>query len=346
MYTLIIDTSSNKEIKVLYADTVDADELSEIKHVLEQALRQKQRIALNVISKSGTTTETIANFEVLLELVKKYDKKYHELIIVTTDKSSNLHKLAQKESFHILEIPNKVGGRYSVLSAVGLFPLALAGINIDLLLKGARSMKSRCLNLKLEKNPAAMKAAIRYLQAHHGKIIQDLFMFGNDFTGLGKWYRQLFSESLGKGCDMQGQVCIGITPTYSIGTADMHSIAQLYLGGPFDKFTTFVKVMKNRSEVKVPNYKEFDNLVRNIQGKMLSDIMEAIYEGVKSSFMHKKRPFVEIIMPDKSEYSLGQFIQLEMMEVIYLASLMKVNPFDQPDIENYKSETKKLLGKK
>lgn len=339
-----LHNENTRTIKVLYADTVDSDELAEIKSVMQKTLEKKQTVIINAISKSGTTTETIANFEVLLDVIKKHDKRYREHVIITADEGTPLYTLAQQEAFHVLTIPRAIGGRYSVLTAAGLFPLELAGISIDQLLAGARAMRTRCL--KKENNPAITSAAMRYWQAVHAKPIQDLFLFGNDFKSLGKWHRQLFAESLGKGCDKEGKLCIGITPTYSIGSTDMHSIAQLYLGGPFDKFTTFVRVQKNRNDIKTPNYPAFDALVPHIQSTSLQTIMNAIYKGVTETFRERKRPFTEITLPDKSPYVIGQFIQFEMMEVVYLAELLNVNPFDQPDIESYKKKTKEILASK
>ncbi len=339
-----LHNENTETIKVLYADTVDSDELAEIKRIMQKTLEKKQTVILNAISKSGTTTETIANFEVLLEILKKQDTHYREHVIVTTDEGTPLYHLAQQERFHALTIPRAIGGRYSILTAVGLFPLELAGISIDRLLAGARAMRARCL--KKENNPAVISAAIRHWHALHAKTIQDMFLFGNDFKSLGKWHRQLLAESLGKGCDREGKLCIGITPTYSIGSTDMHSIAQLYLGGPFDKFTTFVRVQKNRSDIQTPSHPAFSALVPHIQSTSLQKIMEAMYRGVTETFAEKKRPFTEIILPDKSPYAIGQFVQFEMMEVVYLAELLNVNPFDQPDIESYKKKTKEILAKK
>ena len=341
-----LSNDTKKKIKTLYADTVDSDEMTELVSILERSLKQKKRIAITCISKSGTTTETIANFEILLKIVSKYDKKYKELITVITDYNSPLEQLAKKENFNILSIPKQIGGRYSVLSPVGLFPLEIIGVNTEKLLKGASLMKKRCLNKNLLENPAALSAIIRYLHANKGNTIQDLFLFGNDFKSIGKWYRQLFAESLGKGCDIHGQHCIGITPIYSIGTADMHSIAQLYLGGPYDKLTTFVHLQKNRNEIKLPDYPQYEHLVNNIQNKSISYLMEAIYQGVKKSFSAKLRPYTELNVPDKSEHSVGQLLQLQMVEAMYLGALLNVNPFDQPDIESYKEETKRILAKK
>ena len=231
--------------KVLYADTVDSDSINNIITLVKPVLEKGGNIILNVISKSGTTTETIANAEVLIDLLRRHKKDYKNCITVTSDKGSELWNIAVREGLNVLEIPKKVGGRYSVFSPVGLFPLGLLGIDIERLLDGARVMRDACINMNVEENPAAISATLQYLHYKSGKNICDLFLFANDLESLGKWCRQLMAESLGKEFNKKGEkVNIGITPIVSIGSTDLHSMAQLYLGGPYDKFTTFRKDQK------------------------------------------------------------------------------------------------------
>jgi len=152
-------------------------------------------------------------------------------------------------------------------------------------------------------------------------------------------------ESIGKEFNKYGKkVFSGITPTVSIGSTDLHSMAQLYLGGPYDKFTTFVRIERNNSSIKTPNLEEYSALVDKIQDKSLREMMDAIFEGIKIAFKKEKRPFTEITLPDKSEYSIGQLLQFKMMEIMYLGFLLDVNPFDQPNVEMYKTETRKILA--
>jgi glucose-6-phosphate isomerase len=332
-------------IKVLYADTVDSDLIYAIIRLVKPVLERDGNIVLNLVSKSGTTTETVANSEILIALLKKYKENYGKYVNITTDKGSKLWDLALKEGFNVLEIPKKVGGRYSVFSPVGLFPLGLLGINTAQLLHGARSMRDACIDMNIEENPAALSAVIQYLHYKGGRNISDLFLFSNDLESLGKWYRQLMAESLGKEFNKKGErVNIGITPTVSIGSTDLHSMAQLYLGGPYDKFTTFVRVKNNGSTMTVPNIEGYTDLVSGIRGKSLMNIMDATLEGTEAAFRGAKRPFAEITLPDKSESSIGQLLQFKMIETIYLAHLQNVNPFDQPNVENYKKETRKILA--
>lgn len=337
----------NPTTKVLYADTVDTDYINNIISVVEPTLKKGGNVIVNGISKSGTTTETIANFELMLNLLRKYKKKYEDFVVVTSDKESKLWALAVQKGFDVLEIPEKVVGRYSVLSAVGLFPLGLLGIDLEQLLAGAKVARDVCIRKNIEDNPAAKSAAIQYLHYLSGKNIFDLFLFSNDLESLGKWYRQLMAESLGKKFDIEGKrVNVGITPTVSIGSTDLHSMAQLYLGGPYDKFTTFVSVKKDKSTLTVPKLEGYTELVSGIQGKTFKTIMDAIFEGTKKAFRNDKRPFVEITLPDKSEHSIGQFLQFKMIETIYLGCLLNVNPFNQPSVESYKRETRRILSQK
>jgi glucose-6-phosphate isomerase len=152
------------------------------------------------------------------------------------------------------------------------------------------------------------------------------------------------SESIGKEYDRVGnQIFTGITPTVSIGSVDLHSMAQLYLAGPYDKFTSFINIESNKNNTIIPDFDDYSKLIEIIQGKSLNEIMNAILKGVQTSFIKGKRPFMHIILPDKSEFSIGQLLQMKMMEMMYLGFLMGVNPFDQPNVVAYKNETKKIL---
>lgn len=333
--------------KILFADTVDSDLLNDIKEIVEPVLKNNGNILLNVVSKSGSTTETIANFEVLLSLLQKYADKTQDFVVITTDHDSKLWHLAKEKGYDVLQIPKKVGGRFSVFSAVGLFPLALIGVDITRLLDGAKMMRSCCLSENIKDNPAARAAAISFFHYSNKKNIHDLFLFSDDLESVGKWYRQLFAESLGKEFNINDdRVFTGFTPTFSIGSTDLHSMAQLYLGGPFDKFTTFVHVENNKQKINLPKLKDYDQLVSGIQGKNMKTIMNAIYEGVKTAFVKGNRPFVEVVLPDKSEESIGQFLQFQMMQTMLLGNLLEVNTFDQPNVESYKKETRSLLTSK
>jgi len=334
---------TSSKTKILYADTVDSDYIANIITVMERELKAGNEIVLNCITKSGTTVETIANFLILLNVLKKYKRDYNEYVVVTTDKHSKFYFVAKKEEFHILELPVKVGGRYSAFTHVGLFPLALIGVSVNRLIEGAKSIKRVCLSTNILKNPAALSALIMFLQYRRGKNIANLFLFSNELEGVGKWYRQLMGESIGKERDFLGRLInAGLTPTIAIGSTDLHSMVQLYLGGPNDKITTFITLKNVKNKLAVPKHKDYMHLAR-VQGKNLSFIMNAISGGAKKAYLNKHLPYMDIELTERSEYCIGQIMQMKMFEMIYLGYLLNVNPFDQPNVEEYKEETRKLL---
>lgn len=330
--------------KLLFVDTTHAAFLDRFEQFLHDEVRHPEEIIVNAISKSGGTTETAANTEVILKMLEARWKKAKDRLVVTTDIGSKLWNSAEEQGIALLPVPKSVGGRYSVFSPVGLFPLMAVGMDVKRLLDGARQMRDVCLEKDPTKNPALASAAILHLQSKRGKTINDNFFFDPELESLGKWYRQLMGESVGKEKDRSGKtVHAGITPTVSIGSTDLHSMGQLYLGGPLDKLTTFVRA-DSTSHIRTPGRLAFP-LVNGIAGKRIVDIMRAIYGGVTSAYRKKKLPFTEIRLADTSERSLGEFLQFKMMEIMYLGKLMNVNAFDQPNVELYKTETKKLLRK-
>lgn len=328
--------------KVYYADTVDSNSILDILHIMEHELKGKGNVAINVISKSGGTTETIANFEILVEALKKKRKDYREWVTVTTSKGSKFDKFAKKEGYSRLYIPEKVGGRYSVFSPVGLYPLALMGLDITGLTKGANEMVKHCTQ-EFNKNPAAQSAVEIFEKSKKGINIIDHFFFSTNLESVGKWYRQLMGESIGKEHNKRGKIInAGLTPTVSIGSTDLHSMAQLYLGGPKDKFTIFVTADPSHTH-SVPRLKRYAKLIPVIQGKKLTKLMDAIFKGTISAFKKDKREYCHIHLKDHKAYSIGQFLQFKMIEMMFLGALLNVNPFDQPAVEKYKIETKKVL---
>jgi glucose-6-phosphate isomerase len=245
----------------------------------------------------------------------------------------------------LLEIPQKVGGRYSVFTAVGLFPLRLLGIDIAQLIKGAQDAIKVCTSEQVKQNPAAISALLKHTHYQQCVNINDMFVFSTRLFSTGLWYRQLMGESIGKEFDTTHQrVEVGITPTVSVGSTDLHSVGQLYLGGPRDKFTTFVTVQEYASDLTLPQMPEFEPFVAKIQGKKLSVIMNAILQGVQEAYATHQRPFCTVKLERIDAYSMGQLLQRYMIEMMYLGFLFDVNPFDQPNVESYKNVTRKILA--
>jgi len=318
--------------RILFADTVDSFKLRRIAQQVKFARHQKRQVILNIISKSGGTTETVMNAELLKKLAGPFAV---EDIVVTTDENSHLWKLSQAIPYTLLAIPSVIGGRYSVFTPVGLFPLAVAGVDIQQLLSGAKW--ARDLSLKsLTSSPAMKSAATLYHWATKGHTINDNFFFRTDLESLGKWYRQLMGESIGK----DGK---GMTPTVSIGSTDLHSMGQLYLGGPQDKVTTFLSVSDSTAP-KLPKHTELGCLVNAVtDGRSTDEVLQAILKGTQAAYTAKGHPFIDVVFDRMDEESLGAFMQWKMIEMMFLGKLFGVDPFDQPNVEEYKMVTKKLL---
>lgn len=325
----------NRFPKIIFLDTQDEEVLAKTTELIN-SLNTKEEILVNAISKSGGTTETSANLEVVYKALTDKFGEVNDRIVITTDEGSLMQKVAEEKNIDFLNMPKKVGGRFSVFSAVGLFPFTVMGFNVEAIRKNAQKMRDLCLTEDIENNPAALSAAILYLHYKKGRNINDNFIFLPQLESLGKWYRQLMGESIGK----DGE---GITPTVSIGSTDLHSVGQLYLGGKKDKITTFIYGENTKYDAVVPAGTSF-NLVEVIKGKHIHEIMQAIVSGTKIAYQKQKLPFMEIIIDTVSEESLGQFMQFKMMEMMYLGKLMGVNTFDQPHVELYKIETKRILG--
>lgn len=326
----------NRYPKMIFADTNDPEFLHSLVTFLTKEIHNEDEVLINVISKSGGTTETISNFEIIMSTLKRKFPEIEKQVVVTTDHGSKMYKTAEEKKIDILTLPASVGGRYSVFSAVGLFPLAMAGVSIKKLLQGARDMRELCTKDSLSDNPALVSAVTLFLQNKLGKNINDNFIFHPELESVGKWYRQLMGESVGKNG-------LGLTPTVSIGSVDLHSTVQLYLGGPKDKVTTFISTENNLQDVALPETLSFP-LVDSIAGKKVSEIMKAILEGVKIAYAKQQLPYIEVVLDDVSEKSIGEFLQYKMIEMMYLGKLLDVNPFDQPEVELYKIETKKILA--
>jgi glucose-6-phosphate isomerase len=329
-----------------FLETVDSDECYAIVSLARSVLQSGKTIIINVVTKSGTTTETIVNFELLLSLIKQYrPDDFYNYIVITSDAGTPLHRLAQKEQYTFLEIPQKVGGRFSVFSSVGLFPCAFMGIDVDQIIKGAQNGLMQALDTDLLTNMAALAAVLSVHQYKMGKNVHDLFFFSRDLVDLGLWYRQIIGESLGKKHDINGNVVeTGMTPTVSLGSTDLHSVGQHYLGGPRDIFTTFVSISENNHIVLLPEFPEFESCVKNIQGRTVDTIMDAILQGTMRAYQNDNRPFTHLVLPKKNPYYCAQFMQLCMIEIMYAGYLMGINAFDQPNVESYKQETRKILA--
>lgn len=326
--------------KMIFADTNDPEYLANLSKFLKEEINHPEEILVCAISKSGSTTETVVNFEIVQNVLSEKFGDITDRTVAITDFESNFWKKAQEKEISTLVIPKIVGGRYSVMSPVGLFPLLAAGFDVEAMRSGARRQRDLALSKDILNNPAALSAVILYNHYKNGIKINDNFIFSPALESLGKWYRQLMGESIGK----DGQ---GITPTItvSIGSIDLHSVVQLYLGGPKDKVTTFISCSNASEDPHVPVDMFLPDLVNNLENKPVSAIMNAIFNATKETYRSLSLPFAEVVLPKQDEEAIGEFMQFKMIEMMFVGKLLGINPFNQPDVEDYKIRTRKILSK-
>lgn len=301
--------------------------------------------AINVISKSGTTTEVMAIFlTVRKALIKSVGEKAQAIhVFVTTEINQNpLHKLALENGYTCIEHQTTVGGRFSVLSSVGLFPALCAGIDAEKLLKGAQWIEETHRK-KGSLHPVALFVAHHYLAYQKKKSIHVLMPYAQRLSLFGQWYRQLWAESLGK---ISGTTFCGPTPVVSIGTVDQHSQIQLYHQGPDDKIITFIEVEKTRQDVSVPKIDKHLTHFSYLSGVSLTHLMRASCQGTANALAKDKRAHDVLKIPSISPESIGALIQFYEIAVVYFAFLLNVDPFNQPGVEEGKKQIKKQLSKK
>jgi glucose-6-phosphate isomerase len=343
-YNLMSDRSRpGPQLFVL--DNVDPDH---IKAVIELITPKIKKTIVNVISKSGETAETAAQFILFRDLLQqKLGKKYKENILATTDpKGGTLREIVNEEGYRTLEVPEGVGGRFSVLSAVGLFSAAICGIDVDALMAGAAEMDKRVKDGDLFKNPAAMIAAISYLLLRKGKTIKVMMPYSNSLYSLADWYRQLWAESLGKQQNLKGKnVFAGQTPVKALGTTDQHSQVQLYREGPNDKLIAFLEVERFGQKLAIPSSMKSVQPLAYLAGSNFQTLINSEKLGTEYALLESQRPTFTVVFPQILPQSIGQFLYLYETAVSYMGALLEINTYDQPAVQLGKDATYALMGK-
>jgi glucose-6-phosphate isomerase len=296
-----------------------------------------------VISKSGTTTEPAIAFRILKEhCEKKYSKKEAQkrIVAITDEKRGALKKLAIKENYQTFVIPDDVGGRYSVLTPVGLLPIACAGFNIEKLISGAKKMRENLLqHLTYDKNIAMQYALHRYLLYKEGKKIELMVAYEPQLFFFIEWFKQLFGESDGK----EGK---GIFPAGAVFSTDLHSLGQYIQEGERHLFETVLSVEKVDSNLPIPfDNNDLDGL-NYLQQKSIHEINLTAEEGTRQAHLTGNVPNIRITIPEISEETLGELIYFFEFSCALSGYLLNINPFDQPGVEAYKQNMFRLLGKK
>ena len=297
--------------------------------------------AVNVISKSGTTTEPAIAFRIFRDLLqKKYGKEgAKERIFVTTDKAKGTLKgFADKEGYETFVVPDDVGGRYSVLTAVGLLPIAAAGIDIDALMQGAAQAREELMSTSVEENDCYKYVAIRNALYNKGKCTEMYISYEPCFTMMNEWLKQLFGES-------EGKENKGLFPTSAIFSTDLHSLGQYIQEGERIMFETVMSFRKTKFEVVIGEDAENVDGLNFLKGKTMDFINEKAFLGTVLAHNDGGVPNIVIESEDMSEKSLGYLIYFFEKACAVSGYVLGVNPFDQPGVESYKRNMFALLGK-
>lgn len=333
----LLDNGERKAPQVFFAgNSISSSYLADLIHIIGD-----RDFSVNVISKSGTTTEPAIAFRVFKELlIKKYGKEEaNKRIYATTDKARGAVKTeAMAENWETFVIPDDVGGRFSVLTAVGLLPIAVTGADIDALMKGAADARTAYSNDDLATNEAYQYAALRNALYRKGKVTELLINYEPSLQYFSEWWKQLFGESEGK--DQKG-----IYPSSANFSTDLHSLGQYIQEGRRNIFETVIKVDKARHSLAIPEMEQDLDGLGYIQGQDIDFVNTKAFEGTLLAHTDGDVPNFIITIPETDAYTLGYLMYFFEIAVGISGYLNGVNPFDQPGVEAYKKNMFALLGK-
>jgi glucose-6-phosphate isomerase len=345
-YMYNLDEKQRKGSPRLFVfDNVDPLQL---KSFLDWAGDKLDKTVFNVISKSGRTAETAAQFLTVCSLLEQRigKDKLKERIIATTDiKEGTLRKITEQFGFRNLPVPDGVGGRFSVLSAVGLLSAAVCGIDIESLLAGAAQMDKKVSLQDFYQNPAAVIAAINWHYYNRGKRISVMMPYSYALKDFADWYRQLWAESLGKAKDLAGsEAFVGPTPVKALGATDQHSQVQLYREGPNDKLFTFLSVQDFEKDVEIGKAPDIAPELDYLSGQKMSRLINSEKTATEYALLASKRPCLTVAFDKICPYTVGQFIYLFETATSLAGLLFNINAYDQPAVELGKDATLALMG--
>ncbi len=329
--------------RLFVLDNVDPTRLAALLDVIDI-----EETVFNVITKSGTTAETMAQFLVVAyELRKRLGERCSEQVVVITDPEHGpLRAFAQEEHFRSFPVPPGVGGRFSVLSPVGLLSAAVTGIDVEALLAGAQAMDRRCSEPSLTKNTAYLYAALHYILYRKGKRLHVMMPYADGLAHFADWFGQLWAESLGKSLSLTGErVTVGPTPVKALGATDQHSQLQLYVEGPDNKVFTFLAVEHLERDLTIPDAFPEAAPLRYLTGHTLAELLKNERLATALVLAENHRPNSTLTLPRLDPYSLGQLILFFQMATAFSGKLYRINPFDEPGGKASKDATYALMGR-
>lgn len=314
-------------------------------------LADPRKTLVLVITKSGSTAETMSQFLIVYDWLRRKvgaQRAAKQVAAVTDPKKGDLLDIARQEGFALFAVPPNVGGRFSVLTPVGLLPAALVGANVRQLLAGAAAMVEVCRQTELEANPALASALHQYLlDTRYAKHVQAIYCYSNALYPLAFWYRQLWAESLGKQKDRNKRdVFVGQTCLEALGVTDQHSQSQLFMEGPKDKVITFWEVERDPYTMRIPKLFPSHDSTGYLGGRTLNELFRAEKFATELAFTEAGRPNSSFVFPAADEHSIGQMMMLAEWQTAYAGEFYDINAFDQPGVELGKQLTYALLGRK
>lgn len=333
-----------KAPKLYVEDNVDPERMASLLDVLDL-----NKTVFNVITKSGATSETMSQYLIIMDLLKKKfgDKAKEHMIATTSAKKGNLIKIAQEEGLKTFYIPDGVGGRFSELCPVGLLPAAVLGIDIKVMLEGAAFMDKICKSKDYRKNPALVAALLQFMSMKKGKNISVMMPYSDGLRYVADWYCQLWGESLGKAVDLDGNtVYAGQTPVKALGVTDQHSQIQLYREGPFDKVITLIAVDTFRAEVTISEGCENIPDVNFLCNHTMNELINSERKATEYALTTANRPNCTITVPEINAFTIGELLYMFELETAYTGAMLNVDTFNQPGVEGGKNATYALFGRK
>lgn len=329
--------------KFYVVDNVDPERLCYLFETIDIS-----KTLFNVVSKSGSTSETMSQFMIIKKMLEdKIGKNVSKNIVCTTDKENgNLIKIAKEENYKTFIIPDGVGGRFSELSPVGLLPACFCGIDIKMLLEGAKDAIKPCSTNDIYKNPALMYAVLNYLSIKKGKNMCVMMPYADSLKFISDWYAQLLAESLGKKFDKNKNVVnVGQTPIKSLGVTDQHSQIQLFSEGPNDKIIVFLGVDNYKKSITIPKIYEDVPSLAFLGGVTQDNLIKTEQIATEFALLKGGKSSMTITLPKVDENTIGELLFFFESAIAFMGELLNIDAFDQPGVEEGKNATYAYFGR-